>query len=177
MKQHVLFCITSSSSEELSVQFSANTLVLSFLFKRFDTLIWASDVSKPCLCCFTVCVTVLTGPQRVFTVRGRHGCSSFPALGVRLRIWLLSCSMSSGFCCCICWANCWPLQHQRQQNISLYTNTSMPGQKDGWEEHLARELPPQTWNQLLLETWRKPNCPSCSSSFKCFYSWIFVCSL
>lgn len=35
-------------------------------------------------------------------------CSSLLALGVRLRIWLRSCSMSSGFCCCICWANCWP---------------------------------------------------------------------
>lgn len=37
----------------------------------------------------------------------RHSCwSSLLALGVRLRIWLLSCSINSGFCCCICCANC-----------------------------------------------------------------------
>lgn len=36
-------------------------------------------------------------------------CSSVLPLKYRLRIWFLSCSMSSGFCCCICCANCCPL--------------------------------------------------------------------
>lgn len=40
---------------------------------------------------------------------GGHSCgSSSLALGIQLRIWFRSCSINSGSCCCICWANCWP---------------------------------------------------------------------
>lgn len=36
-------------------------------------------------------------------------CSSVLPLKDLLRTWFLSCSISSGFCCCICCANCCPL--------------------------------------------------------------------
>lgn len=38
-----------------------------------------------------------------------HECSSALPLNERLRMWFLNCSISSGFCCWICCANCCPL--------------------------------------------------------------------
>lgn len=38
-----------------------------------------------------------------------HDCSSALPLKERLRMWFLNCSISSGFCCWICCANCCPL--------------------------------------------------------------------
>lgn len=42
-------------------------------------------------------------------------CSSGLPLNDWLRMWFLSCSISSGFCCWICWANCWPLSEGKKQ--------------------------------------------------------------
>lgn len=57
---------------------------------------------------------------------GCQGCSSLLALGGRLRIWVLSISINSGFCCCICWANCWPLEGHTHEELD-YSETSLPG--------------------------------------------------
>lgn len=63
---------------------------------------------------------------------GAHSCCSSLALGVRLRISLRSCSMNSGFCCCICCANCWPLCGH---------GGAQPGTGGGWGGLAQRRLP------------------------------------
>lgn len=30
------------------------------------------------------------------------------------RMWFRNCSINSGFCCWICWANCWPLRERQR---------------------------------------------------------------
>lgn len=48
---------------------------------------------------------------------GDHECSSALPLKERLRMWFLNCSISSGFCCWICCANCCPLTERRQSSV------------------------------------------------------------
>lgn len=45
---------------------------------------------------------------------GNHECSSALPLKERLRMWFLNCSISSGFCCWICCANCCPLKKNQK---------------------------------------------------------------
>lgn len=47
-----------------------------------------------------------------------HECSSALPLKERLLMWFLSCSISSGFCCWICWANCCPLNKRAEDLLT-----------------------------------------------------------
>lgn len=58
--------------------------------------------------------------------RADHECSSALPLKERLLMWFLNCSISSGFCCWICCANCCPLKER--DAIALFLSF--------WEMHL-----------------------------------------
>lgn len=92
-----------------------------------------------------------------------HSCwSSLLALGVRLRIWLLSCSINSGFCCCICCANCWPLRRM----VRL-----------GGGRALAPQLPPPTQTGPWASAFHagahgSPGCPHLSPGSSPTHAWM-----
>lgn len=103
------------------INYFLNRWILSGLHKRLSSIIFRHCVGWILLLCFWLLST--GGHIRTTSYLyweqwswSSQECSSVLLLNDLLRMWFLSCSMSSGFCCCICWANCCPLQEKGRIN-------------------------------------------------------------
>lgn len=102
------------------VNYYLNRCILSGLHRRLSSLF--SDMCRVVFVTLFLAIIYKCTGQNVCTGRGswaNQECSSVLLLKVLLRMWFLSCSMSSGFCCCICCANCCPLQDKSRINWGL----------------------------------------------------------
>lgn len=99
-------------------------------------------------------------------------CSSWLALGVRLRTtWLRICSTNSGFCCCICCANCWPLQISRRQTVLPHSSgPPRPGHPPTPAPPLLQDPLAHLW--VLSATTTTHHFPATSTSKRSTHAWM-----
>lgn len=109
-----------------------------------------------------------------------HECSSALPLKERLRMWFLNCSISSGFCCWICCANCCPLTKRYEIILftcwtAFYQNNSLDRARGETALFLIynkiTEIPPR-WPPQTVDIYSADT--KSDRRFSCWLSWTII---